>query len=425
MTQATNKTITISSNTTKQLQGSGAMTQATAQKGRLEHLLDDFTEVHGTVLLGMHKELQTLRKDVDARVEARLVEFLEESGKVQSDLSNLIGEATHVSNVLKWDMEHHVDTLNEANRNSIRAFELAGQAAHAQNSQVLAQAAVTFAALSDLSTNAQNVLLEEQQNLESNLRETAIQSSTQLANVRDSSLASLQGFATALNAAQTKFSRDTSARLDQVKEIQQGIAESQIAARDDLLAHSKTLQDRLSASHEAALQEVLAYCQSVATKVADVAAASKNDIEIRQDAVLNEIQEVLAHCQSVATKVVEVATASNNDILVGRDAALADIKTILDTVEQRNVAFRDAASIVQQNMKKAHAASQEKMAEALRSAQAINEENRVLVSELREQQASLHQRELQMQKHTQQLAMGVGLVIFSTLGFWTWLTLTH
>ena len=29
------------------------MTQATAQKGRLEHLLDDFTEVHGTVLLGM------------------------------------------------------------------------------------------------------------------------------------------------------------------------------------------------------------------------------------------------------------------------------------------------------------------------------------------------------------------------------------
>ena len=62
MTQATNKTITINLNTTKQLQGSGAMTQATAQKGRLEHLLDDFTEVHGTVLLGMHKELQTLRK---------------------------------------------------------------------------------------------------------------------------------------------------------------------------------------------------------------------------------------------------------------------------------------------------------------------------------------------------------------------------
>ena len=60
------------------------MTQATAQKGRLEHLLDDFIEVHGTVLLGMHKELQTLRKDVDTRVEARLVEFLAQVSAAES-----------------------------------------------------------------------------------------------------------------------------------------------------------------------------------------------------------------------------------------------------------------------------------------------------------------------------------------------------
>ncbi|KFB69281.1 hypothetical protein [Candidatus Accumulibacter vicinus] len=389
MTQATNKTITISLNTTKQLQGSGAMTQATAQKGRLEHLLDDFTEVHGTVLLGMHKELQTLKKDVEEQLESRLKEFLDEVGAAESDLSKEVGDAERLAILLRCETEVHLDRITAKCRETISALDLAGEATQAQNSEILTQAAATLATLGALSANARDALRKDHQNLESNLRETAIQSSTQLAKVRDSSMASLQGFATALNAAQTTFSRDTSARLDQVKEIQQGIAESQMVAREDLSAHSKVLQQRLSATHEAALREVFAHCQSVATKVSDVAAASKNEI------------------------------------LIGRDAALADIKTILDTVAQRNVAFREAASIVQQNMQKAHAASQKKMAEALRIAQAINEENRVLVSELREQQTSLHQRELQMQKRTRQLALGAGLVVLSTLGFWTWITLTH
>lgn len=48
------------------------MTLQTEKKGSLEVLLDDFTDVHGTVLLGMHKELLSLKAELDGRVEAAI-----------------------------------------------------------------------------------------------------------------------------------------------------------------------------------------------------------------------------------------------------------------------------------------------------------------------------------------------------------------
>lgn len=42
------------------------------QKGRLEIMLDEFSELHGTVLMGMHRELQTLKQEVQSEVDARL-----------------------------------------------------------------------------------------------------------------------------------------------------------------------------------------------------------------------------------------------------------------------------------------------------------------------------------------------------------------
>jgi hypothetical protein len=41
-------------------------------ENKLELLLDEFTDVHGTVLLGMHRELLSLKEDIDDRLEARI-----------------------------------------------------------------------------------------------------------------------------------------------------------------------------------------------------------------------------------------------------------------------------------------------------------------------------------------------------------------
>ncbi len=212
------------------------MTQATAQKGRLEHLLDDFTEVHGTVLLGMHKELQTLKTDVNARVEARLVEFLAQ-----------------------------VSTVEYTGRRQMEAS------------------------------------------------------------------------------------------------------------------------------------------QQVCTR----------------------LQELTAHSEAITQSLADFADGSCRAIRNDRDSALADIETLAERIVQERAAFKKAASEAQQGMLNANEDARKRMSAAVAVANAMNHESQALIQQVREQQASLHQRELQMQKHTRQLAMGVGLVVFSTLGFWTWLTLTH
>lgn len=75
-----------------------------AQKGRLEIMLDDFSELHGTVLMGMHRELQTLKQEVqsevdtrlkDARrsVETQLTEFLSQYAPAEDRLATIVSEA--------------------------------------------------------------------------------------------------------------------------------------------------------------------------------------------------------------------------------------------------------------------------------------------------------------------------------------------
>lgn len=66
------------------------------KKGKLELLLDDFTEVHGTVLLGMHKELQTLKMEVDTRVETRINAIFDLVKSADSNLHIHVDEAEQV-----------------------------------------------------------------------------------------------------------------------------------------------------------------------------------------------------------------------------------------------------------------------------------------------------------------------------------------
>ena len=65
-------------------------------KGRLESLMDDFTDVHGTVLLGMHKELQTLKSDVEECVGERIESVLEEINEAGAELKQHLERANAV-----------------------------------------------------------------------------------------------------------------------------------------------------------------------------------------------------------------------------------------------------------------------------------------------------------------------------------------
>ena len=256
------------------------MTQATAQKGRLERLLDDFTDVHGTVLLGMHKELQTLRKDVDTRVEARLVEFLAQVSAAESGVRK------------------QMETSQEL---CTRLQELTA------HGEVIAQGLADFA---------------------------------------DGS---------------SKAMRD---------------------ARDSALADIGTLAKRI-----------------VQERAKFMALAS------------GEQQRVLQ---------------ANDEARKRMSAAVAvSIEALDERLAQASAAFTHAASEEQQRVLQANNDARQRMSAAVAVANAMNHESQALIQQAREQQASLHRRELQLQKGTRQLAVGVGLVILLTLGFWIWLTLTH
>lgn len=83
--------------------------QATAQKGRLEHLLDEFTDVHGTVLLGMHKEIQTLKdeveKSVDTRIGAVLAKIQCADGELAKRLSDSLAATRNLEQLTKASLQ--------------------------------------------------------------------------------------------------------------------------------------------------------------------------------------------------------------------------------------------------------------------------------------------------------------------------------
>lgn len=124
---------------------SSPMTTATSEKkGRLELLLDEFSDVHGTVLLGMHKEIQTLKAEVNSSVETRIGEFLAKIRSADTELAkhlelsqasvtelvSLREESLDKINTKKAEAESQLDTLlaNIAEQNNAFATAAKKQA---------------------------------------------------------------------------------------------------------------------------------------------------------------------------------------------------------------------------------------------------------------------------------------------------------
>lgn len=123
------------------------MTETASQKGRLELILDEFSEVHGTVLMGMHKELQTLKHDVDIRVETRIAVVLEKMQAADStleariisaealkkDISQISEELAHRYHEYRTKMEGALkvaDKLNTESQQLLRGVKARGEELH-------------------------------------------------------------------------------------------------------------------------------------------------------------------------------------------------------------------------------------------------------------------------------------------------------
>lgn len=90
-----------------------AKSDKSAPKGKLELMLNEFTDVHGTVLLGMHKELQTLRADIEHRVESRIAAILEQTQAADAQLIANIEKSENTAATLNSKTENLRSSLKQ------------------------------------------------------------------------------------------------------------------------------------------------------------------------------------------------------------------------------------------------------------------------------------------------------------------------
>ncbi len=71
-------------------------TNSPKNKGKLELMLEEFSAVHGAVLLGMHKELQTVRDDVKKQVGSQLAQATKDISRADSALRKITDEVKSI-----------------------------------------------------------------------------------------------------------------------------------------------------------------------------------------------------------------------------------------------------------------------------------------------------------------------------------------
>jgi len=126
------------------------MAQATGKPDRNDSLLDEFSEVHGTVLLGMHKALQTLKQEIEQRTEERIDSF---QSRLDTASEQIDRTARQTEAVFEKAITHSEALLNTiAHTSKLTATEIA-----TEKSSLLAE----FALLREQITQDRSALQSE------------------------------------------------------------------------------------------------------------------------------------------------------------------------------------------------------------------------------------------------------------------------
>lgn len=103
--------------------------QKSAPVGRLEAILDDFTEVHGSVLLGMHKEIQTLKEEIQKSVDTQIGALLAKIRKADGDLAKSIKKAQRTLAEHKTTTQANIASFESASAQAQKEFTSASKQA--------------------------------------------------------------------------------------------------------------------------------------------------------------------------------------------------------------------------------------------------------------------------------------------------------
>ena len=403
---------------------------AAEEKGRLELILDEFTEVHGTVLMGMHKELQTLKQEVDRRVDERISAVLAKIDSADSALKAHLESADQVVAHLDGKEKRAASAIAATKNEALVELGVAREAVLAEGILVRNEFGEHSGALQLLEAGIREALENRHQAAMKDV--SAVQESwEQQAEVIKQSLQSIEtetreslearqrAAMEGLNARQASWEAQSGAIGDVLRDL--GITlhgELQVAKRDAV--GSIVDQQRL--------------WNTAATKTVEEFSGFRDAL----NTLCFELEDKLADQQrAIAKSLAGVSTETQEELTRLRDEGIGAIQALHAEVKNQRSELEhvvtenrkrqvDFQSDISRSLERIGAMQQEyqtRMSASLSVADKINTDSQGLLKEVAERTEQLHQRESAFQKRTRHVVFGVGLAVISTLCVWIWLTL--
>ncbi len=411
-------------------------------------MLDEFTEVHGTVLMGMHKEVQTLKDEIDKRVEQRITEVLTKVAAEDSKLQSHLEAAEQFLANLDGKERRATTAITTAKNETLSEIELLKDAVLAEGAVVRNEFKTQEAALQELPARINDALgsLHRQALAHIDANKASWE---QRANEIKASLVAVdaswndqaESIRTSLLAIETTTRDALQQRQKQALEDLHSAQRSWVTEAQTIEASLRTTESFLRGDLEEAKRQAVS---AIIDQQWDWNAATEKAVKDFSgfQTALNthcfELEGKLSEQQQENEKrLQESASATQSTIDRIRQDAVSDLETLVGevktqrtelyvTVQENKKNQSSFQSDIAQSMEQIGKLQQDhltKISASLSAADKLNTDTQAILQDVTRRTEELHQRELSLQKRTRQTVIGLGLSIVSTLGVWIWLTL--
>jgi hypothetical protein len=408
------------------------MSAAQAAKGNLEILLDEFTEVHGTVLMGMHKELQTLKQEVEKRVEERISAVLTKIDAADAILKGHLDSADQVAANLDGKEKRAAAAISAAKKDALVELGTTRDAVLAEGVLVRKQFGEHGGELQSLEAEIRK-LLEKRHQAAIQDFQVVQESWEQQAEVIKQSLQSIE------TETRESFEARHRAAMESLDARQAGWKTQSESIGDALRDLGTTFQGEL---YDARLDAVGAIVDqqhlwnTAAKKTVEDFAGFQGDLNslcLELTGKLADQQQVIAKAQAEASKATQGELVRLRDEGIGAIQALqsevkhqrSEFEQVVAENRKRQVDFQSDVTRSKESISLIQQEHQARMTASLSVADKLNTESQGLLNEVAARTERLSHRESMLQKRTRQVVIGVGIAVIATLCAWIWLTSPH
>jgi hypothetical protein len=440
------------------------MSAAKAAKGKLELILDEFTEVHGTVLMGMHKELQTLKQEVDKRVEERISAVLTKIDAADAVLKGHLDGADQVAANLDGKEKRAAAAISAAKKDALVELGTTRDAVLAEGVLVRKEFGEHSGELQSLEAEIRDSLekrhqaaiqdvqaAQESWELQAKVIKQSLQSIE--TETRESLEARHRAAMESLDARQAGWKTQSESIGDALRDLGTALHGELQAAKRDAVAAILDQQHLWNAAAKKTVNDFAGFrdtlntlcfeleCKladqqrAIAKSLADVGTATQEEMSRLRDEGVGDIQALHSEVEDRRSEFEHVVTENTkrqadfqSEVTRSMESIghqRSEFECVVAENRKRQADFQSDVTMSMERISLIQQEHQTKMSAALSVADKLNTESRGLLNEVVARTERLSQRELMLQKRTRQVVIGVGISVIATLCAWIWLTLPH